>query len=291
MAPSGSPIVRRRRLAAELRRLRGDRTGGEVARGIGWSATKISRAESGHDSIPPEEVEKLLDYYGVTDPFRGQLLGLAQDAARRGWWDSFGGVLTPEYLEYVGLEAESVSISEWEADVVPGLLQTEDYARQIAAGYQQVMPTPPNVIEQVVRVRMLRQRRLAQEPVLQLYTVLDEAVLLRKIGDPGIMRRQLEHLAVTSERPNVDLRILPLNRDAPLAISSFSILNFGTRSTSDPFTLSEVVAAENVTSQFSFEGEANTYLFRVFHDALTRSALPPEDSLRWLRRTAADRWT
>ena len=96
MARSGSPTVRRRRLAAELRRLRGNRTGGQVSRGIGWSPTKISRAESGHESIPPSEVEKLLDFYGVEDPLRRRLLELAEDATQHGWWEDYADALTPE---------------------------------------------------------------------------------------------------------------------------------------------------------------------------------------------------
>src|SRR5260370_23066416 len=109
MPLSGSPTVRRRRLAAELRRLRGNRTGSQISRGIGWSATKISRAESGHESIPPSEVEKLLDFYGVEDPLRGRLLELAEDATQRGWWEDYADAVTPEYLEFIGLEAEAVS--------------------------------------------------------------------------------------------------------------------------------------------------------------------------------------
>ena len=133
MVPSGSPTVRRRRLAAELRRLRGSRTGGEVSRGIGWSPTKVSRAESGRESIPPPEVEKLLDYYGVTDPLRARLLELAEDATQRGWWDEYADALTPEYMEFIGLEAEAASTLQWQSDVIPGLLQTDGYARQLDA--------------------------------------------------------------------------------------------------------------------------------------------------------------
>src|SRR6516165_10858544 len=107
MTPSGSPTVRRRRLAAELRRLRGNRTGSQVSRGIGWSTTKISRAESGHESIPPPEIGKLLDFYRVEDPLRGRLLELAEDATQRGWWEDYADALTPEYLEFIGLEAEA----------------------------------------------------------------------------------------------------------------------------------------------------------------------------------------
>src|SRR5580698_2904528 len=143
MAPSGSPTVRRRRLAAELRRLRGNRTGSDVSRGVGWSTTKISRAESGRESIPPPEVERLLDYYGVSDPLRGRLLELAQDATQRGWWEDYADTLTPQYLEFIGLEAEAASSLQLQSDAVPGLLQTEDYARHLNAAYQTVVPTTP----------------------------------------------------------------------------------------------------------------------------------------------------
>ena len=125
MPAFGSPTVRRRRLAAELRRLRGKRTGSRVSRAIGWSPTKISRAESGHESIPPSEVEKLLDFYGVKDPLRGRLIELAQDATQPGWWDDYADALNPPLLEFIGLEAEAVSSLQWQADAIPGLLQTE----------------------------------------------------------------------------------------------------------------------------------------------------------------------
>src|SRR5271154_6425481 len=151
MAASGSPTVRRRRLAAELRRLRGNRTGSEVSRGVGWSPTKVSRAESGRESIPPPEVERLLDYYGVSDPLRGRLLELAQDATQRGWWEDYVDAVSPQLLEFMGLEAEAVSSLQWQADAVPGLVQTEDYARQLSAAYQTVVPTtPPSVSDRFV---------------------------------------------------------------------------------------------------------------------------------------------
>ena len=228
MAPSGSPTVGRRRLAAELRRLRGKRTGGQVSRGIGWSPTKISRAESGHESIPPPEVEKLLDFYGVKDPLRGRLLALAEDATQRGWWEDFADTLPPQYLEFIGLEAEAVSSLQWQADLIPGLFQTEDYARQLNAAYQTVVPTtPPGVFDRVVQARMVRQERLTHKPVLQLSVVLDEAVLLRRVGNRGLMRAQLERLAAVADMPNVELRVMPLDREMALAAGSFVIMSFG----------------------------------------------------------------
>ena len=232
MALSGSPTVRRRRLAAELRRLRGNRTGGEVARGIGWSPTKISRAESGRESLPPAEIEKLIDYYGVTEPLRGRLLELAEDAVRRGWWADYADILTPEYLELIGLEDEAVSCLYWEPLVIPGLLQTEGYANQLNVAYQRVVPTiPPSVHDRFLRVRMRRQERLAREPVLRLSVVIDEAVLLRRIGNNAVMRTQLKRLADAAELSNIDLRVLPLSRNPGLLSGSFVILRFGSKGT------------------------------------------------------------
>jgi hypothetical protein len=279
MTPSGSPTVRRRRLAAELRKLRGNRTGGEVSRGIGWSTTKISRAESGRESLPPAEVEKLIDYYGVADPLRERLLGLAEDAAQRGWWEDFGDTLDPQYLEFIGLEAEATSCLQWQSDFVPGLLQIEDYARRLRAVYQTLNPTvPPSVQERFLRVRMLRQARLTREPVLQLSLVVDEAVLLRGVGDRGVMRAQLAHLANVSKLPNVDLRVMPLNENNGLSSGSFVIMSFGSRAMPEASALGDVVSTETLTTELYVEGEADTHLYRLFFQALTDAALPRAES-------------
>ena len=293
MASSGSPTVRRRRLAAELRRLRGNRTGSQISRGIGWSPTKISRAESGHESIPPSEVEKLLDFYGVEDPLRGRLLELAEDAAQRGWWEDYADSLTPEYLEFIGLEAEAVSGLQWQADVMPGLFQTEAYARQLSRAYQTaVVPTtPPGVFDRFVRVRMRRQERLTHEPVLQLAVVLDEAVLLRRVGDRGVMRAQLERLADVADLPNVDLRIMPLDREIGLLAGSFVIMSFGSRSTAEAASLGDVVSTENLNTELYIEGETDTYLYRLFFEAVTKASLPPAESRHLIVTTIERAWS
>ena len=290
MPQSGSPTARRRRLAAELRRLRGNRTGTEVSRDLRWSPTKISRAESGREAIPPEEVEKLVDYYGVADPLRAWLLVLAQDATRRGWWEDYASSLAPEYLEYIGLEAEAASIADWQPDVVPGLLQTEAYTRQISVGYQDVITTPPSAIEQVVRIRMIRQERLTIEPVLHLSAVIEESVLLRRMGDNDLMRAQLEHLVNLSELPNVEVRILPLDRGLPLIATSFSILSFESRPGEGGSHLGDVVYIEGLKGQQSLDSDDDTYLFRLFFQALTRAALAPDASSRLLKQVARHRW-
>jgi hypothetical protein len=292
MTPSGSPTVRRRRLAAELRRLRGNRTGGEVSRSIGWSPTKISRAESGRESLPPLEVRKLLDYYGVSDPLRGRLLELAEDAIQRGWWEDYADALTPQSMEFAGLEAEAVSSFQWQADGIPGLLQTEDYARQLGIAYQTVVPTiPPRMLERALQVRMRRQWRLAREPTLQLSVVMDEAVLLRRVGDLGIMRAQLERLADEAERPNVDLRVLPLNQNTGLVAGSFVIMSFGSNGTSTTPVLADVVSTESVNAELYVEGETDTHLYRLFFQALRKAALPPDASRHFIISTIERAWS
>lgn len=275
---AGSPTVRRRRLAAELRRLRGNRTGSEVCRAVAWSPTKLSRAESGRERFPPEEVEKLVDHYGVVDPLRGQLLDLARDATQRGWWEDYAGVLPSEYMEFIGLEAEASSTLIWQADLVPGLFQTEAYARQVSIGYQSVIPTPPSSIEEVVRVRMVRQEKLFREPLLLVSAVIDEAVLLRQIGDRHVMRAQLEHLTRVAELPNVDLRVLPLRRRVPLVTTSFTVLSFGSAATAGTPSLGDVVDIESLKSELYIEGEIDTYHFRIFFQALAQAAFSPEES-------------
>lgn len=278
MPPSGSPTVRRRRLAAELRRLRGNRTGGEVARAVDWSATKVSRAESGRESLPPAEIAKLIDYYGVTEPLRARLLGLAEDAVQRGWWDDYADILTPQYLEFIGLEDEAASCRHWQSDLIPGLLQTEDYARQLNIAYEGVVPTiPPSVHERFLRVRMRRQKRLTQEPVLRLSAVIDEAVLLRRIGSKDIMRAQLRHLADATELPNVDLRILLLSQHPGLVSGSFVIMGFGADGVADG-GLGDVVSTEALATEIYVEGETDTRLYSIFFDFLRNAALPAMES-------------
>jgi len=288
---AGSPTVWRRRLSAELRRLRGNERGGEVARAIGWSPTKISRAESGRDGIPADEVAKLLGHYGVTGPHHEQLLGLAKEAAQRGWWEDYADILSPDYMEFIGLEAGAVSVAQWHSDAMPGLLQTEAYARQLSQTYQRVVPTTSDrTVDRVVEVRIKRQERLHTEPALQLSAVIDEAVLLRKIGDRQLMHHQLRHLAETAERPNVDLRVLPLNQDSALVMAPFTIISFGPSTISGIASIGDVVSFETLTNEL-LDDETDTQLHRVFFREFTQSALSPEDSRRLIQSTAESVWS
>jgi transcriptional regulator with XRE-family HTH domain len=282
---SASPTVRRRRLAAELRGLRGTRTGTAVARALGWSPAKVSRYELGQGSFPLEEIEKLLNYYRITEPRRAQLLALAVEANERGWWDSYADALSPEYAESIGLETEASSELVWQIAAVPGLLQTEEYARAIITAHQQVVLMPPRIFDRRVQVRMIRQQVLTtRNPLLELSVVLDESVLLRKVGSKEVMFQQLCHLAEVAQRPNIELRVLPLQSETSLKADSFVVFGFSSE-------LGDVVHTEGVTDELRIEGEIDTYTFRLIFDAFVSASLAPEDSRELILRTVRQHWS
>jgi transcriptional regulator with XRE-family HTH domain len=286
---SASPTVRRRRLAAELKRLRGSRRAASVATTLGWSIAKISRYENGAGNFPVEEIARLLEFYEIPEPRRSRLLGLAEDANKPGWWDQYADALGPEYLEFIGLEAEAESINTWSITVVPGLLQTEDYAREMHIGYQKVVPIPPSFIDRRVRVRMIRQEVLTtRNPPLMLTVVLDESALLRQIGRPELMNAQLQHLVAMSKLPNVELRILPLGTGGSPPPAPFQV--FGFAESEDTEKLGDVVSMEGLTDNIQVEGETDTYIYRPFFRTLVEASLSADESRRLILQTAQERW-
>ena len=162
MTMPGSPTVRRRRLAAELRAIRESKgkSGDTVAAALRWSPSKISRYGSARTGLKLREVEKLLDYYEVSGSRRVLLLNLARDASQKGWWEEYTDFITTDYQQFIGLEHEATSIDIWHVEVVSGLLQTEAYARHIVRSYNQIEPIAPGMIERLVKVRMQRQQVL-----------------------------------------------------------------------------------------------------------------------------------
>ncbi len=280
--------MRRRRLAAELRSIRESRgkSGDAVAAALKWSASKISRYERARTSLRPKEVERLLDYYEITGPRRALLLGLAEDAAQKGWWEEFGDSLTDEYQQFIGLEYEATSMSIWHVDVVTGLLQTEAYARHIISSYSRVEPVPPGMVGRMVNVRMRRQQVLDRDG-LQLSVVFDESVLQRRVGNDSVMFEQLQRLAREAEKPNVTLQILPLNAQHTVFGESFVI--FGFVADSDAM-LQEVVSTEPLKSGFILEGERETYLHRIAFQMLADAALDPAASRDLILATAESLW-
>jgi len=289
MSAPASPTVRRLRLAAELRGIRESKgkSGDAVAAALKWSPSKVSRYERARTGLRPREVERLLDYYGVTGPRRDLLLGLAQDAVQKGWWEEFSDSLSEDYQQFIGLEHEATSIAIWHVDVVAGLLQTEAYARHIIGSYSRVEPVAPGMIGRMVRVRMRRQQVLNRDD-LQLSVVLDESILKRRIGDDFVMYEQLQRLALEADRPNLTVQILPLDAQHRVFGESFVIFGFGADSDA---MLQDVVSTEHLRSGFSLEGERETYLHRIAFQMLGEASLDPSASKALILETAESHWS
>ena len=290
MSMPGSPTVRRRRLAAELRGIRESqgKSGDAVAAALRWSPSKVSRYELARTSLKPQEVERLLDYYDITGSRRTLLLQLAKDAARRGWWEEFSDSLSPDYQQFIGLEHEATAISIWHVEVVAGLLQTEAYARHIISSYNRVEPVAPGMIERLVRVRMRRQQVLDRSLELQLSVVLDESILRRRIGDDRVMYEQLQRLVHEADRPNVTLHVLPLDTQHNVTLESFVLFRFGPENDA---MLQDVVSAEHLRADFSVEGERDTYLHRIAFQMLADEALDPASTRELILETAQAHWS
>jgi transcriptional regulator with XRE-family HTH domain len=289
MVAPASPTVRRRRLAAELRGIRESKgkSGDAVATALKWSPSKISRYERARTGLRPREVERLLDYYQITGPRRVLLLELAEDAAQKGWWEEFGDSLSEDYQQFIGLEHEATSMAIWHVDVVPGLLQTEAYARHIISSYSRIEPVAPGMIGRMVRVRMRRQQVLNREE-LQLSVVLDESVLKRRIGGESVMYEQLQRLGREAERHDLTLQVLPLDAQHTVFGESFVIFGFGVDSDA---MLQDVVSTEHLRTGFSLEGERETYLHRIAFQMLADASLDPVASRALILETAESYWS
>jgi transcriptional regulator with XRE-family HTH domain len=285
----GSPALLRRKLAAELREIRRTKgiTGDTAAAALRWSPSKIGRYERGRGGLQPQDVERMLDYYEVTGARRALLLELAEDAAQKGWWEELVE-LSADYKQAIGLEHEASSISIWHLDVVPGLLQTEAYAREIISSYSRVEPIAPALVERLVRVRMRRQQVLNREPQPVLSVVLDESILHRQIGDELVMYQQLQRLAREADRPYLTLQILPLKARHTVFGESFVIFSFGA---GDGIIPQHLVNIEHLRDDHSLEDERETHLYRIAFQGLINTSLAPASSQALILEMAELHWS
>jgi transcriptional regulator with XRE-family HTH domain len=273
MPATHSPTVRRRRLAAELRKLReaAQITCEEASERLECSPSKISRMETGQVTIHPRDVRELAGLYGATDEQTAVLIDIAREARKQGWWYSYYGVLPKLYLTFIGLEVEASVIRTYEAQYVPGLLQTEGYARALKA------PVPASDIlgetEKFVAARMTRQAILFREKPVNFVAVVDETVIRRTIGGPSVMREQLEHLAEAAILPHVRLHVLPFTSGAHAAMEGpFTILEFPDEA--DP----DVIYVETLTSSLFWEHHTEIQRYKMVFDQVLASALDPAQS-------------
>lgn len=284
-------VVRRRRLASELRRLRmhAGLTADEVAEKLGWSASKVSRIETHRIQVKPADLSQLLDLYQVSDAHREQFATLAQWTRRKGWWQAYTDSLPEELTTFIALEDEAVAVMERAMDAIPGLLQTSDYARAVL----QVVPAsvvPPRQLERAVEVRIRRQERLVGDEPLRLAVVADEAVLLRRFGTPEVMRAQLEHLIQASRQPSVTLRVLPLAAAHPVGFGHFQIMEFEAFGGDQP-AISDVVSVEQLSGMQMLDDETVAYLHRLSFDQAAAASLEPEPSREMIARIIRDHWS
>jgi transcriptional regulator with XRE-family HTH domain len=223
-----SPPVRRRLLGTTLRRFREQAgyTLDDAARILECDRSKISRIETGQRGVRPKELRELLVEYGMEETRREALLTVARQAHQAGWWQSYSRVLDDAYQDFIGLEATATAIWTYEAQLVPGLLQTEAYARSIAAA--SLVNETQEEHEQFVQVRLTRQQVLAREDPLQFWAILSEGALRQLVGGRDVMTSQLRHLIeIASDRPNVNLQVLPFAVGAHAATSGpFVIMKF-----------------------------------------------------------------
>ena len=269
-----NPTVRRRRLGAKLRELREEKnlTAEDVAQRLLVSQSKISRLENGRRSISQRDVRDLCNVYDVTDEkLIDALMAMARESRQRGWWHAFGDV---PYSVYIGLEAEAVSVRNYESLFIPGMLQTREYARAVVAGIQP--EAAPAQLEKRTEIRMMRQGLIQEgrdggdRQPLRLWAVVDEAALHREVGNPQIMREQLEHLIELSSQPHITVQVLPYTAGAHPGMSgTFSILEF------EDAADATVVYLEGVTSDLYLEKEADVKTYSTMYEHLRAQALDP----------------
>jgi len=270
--------VRRRRLAAELRRLRADagRTLDDVAEHLECSATKVSRIESGQAGARIQDVRDMLDLYGVTGAEREELLDLVRQARQRDWWHVYADMIPPEFRTMIGLEDEATTIWTYEVHLVPGLLQTARYARAIMTTRRDA---PSELLDRGIQLRTTRQAVLAREHPPDYWAVLDEAVLRRPVGAPEVMEEQYAHLIAMAAAPTVTVQVVPFEAGAD-AGGSFPFVILGSADLAEP----KVVYVELLDDAFYFNKAEKVGRYLAQFDNLRGRALDPARSVDLIRR-------
>jgi transcriptional regulator with XRE-family HTH domain len=273
-----SPTVRRRELGALLRKLRTEKglTVEQAADQLMFSMSKLSRMETGHGAPSRRDIRDLCALYEVTDEAeRKRMMNLAVEGRQAGWWQSYD---LNQFADYVGLEADAVSVKNYQSILIPGLLQTPDYARAVN---EAVIPQPdPERLEEQTEVRLRRQDRLTQDPPLHFGVILDEAALHRVIGGPAVMEAQLRHLTELSKLPNVTLQVIPFSAGGhPAMDSTFNVLEFAD-------AVPGVVYVEGLVGWVYMKRSRDVERYMGVFERLCHMALPPRESVELIEKAA-----
>ncbi|GGR48760.1 helix-turn-helix domain-containing protein [Streptomyces netropsis] len=269
------PTVRRRRLGGTLKRLRkaAGLTLDEAAGAMGWIGPKMSKIENAAQSIRPGDVVTLLKLYGVDDPeMSAALENLARDAGKKGWWQTYSGLVSASYADYISLESDAEQIYEWSPMLIPGLLQTSAYARETMTGA--TTSRAPHEIAALAELRLARQSVLTRhDKPLELCAVVHEAALHQRFAQrPATMREQLRKLLDAADMPNVTFQLVPLTSAAHPGMSGgFTVAAF-------PAPTPDVVLLENLYGATYVEGDDAIPFAKAF-ERICATALSAEDSL------------
>jgi transcriptional regulator with XRE-family HTH domain len=268
-----------RQLARVLRRLR-EEAGlslEEAAPKLDWSASKLGRIETAEQGVDVHGVRSMLDLYGVGGAQWAEILDLTREARKKGWWNAYGVKLAG----YVALEAEAATAHVYELALVPGLLQTAGYAQAVFRNHQPQRTEAE--LDHAVQVRLFRQRRLIEDPLLELVTIVDETVLHRPVGGVEVMRDQLRHLVRQAALPSVCFQVMPVSVGAHQGVNgAFTVLGFG-----DPDE-PEIAHTEDAVSLTHVHQETEVRGYRLLFDRLQSEALSPQDSVALVERLATE---
>ena len=274
-----SPTLRRRELGARLRALRLDQglTVEQVAELLLCSPSKVSRMETGQRGATARDIRDLCNIYGVTqDTQVASMMELAKEGKQQGWWQSHDLV----FATYVGLEQAATWLFYYQSSIVPGLLQTSEYARAMHQGSVPAEFTPERAYE-LIEVRLRRQQVLTRDPPLQLEAIIDEAVLHRVVGGPAVMGAQLRHLVESGNMPNVTLRVIPYGAGAhPAMDNMFNILEFGD-------VAPRVVYVEGLMGWLFIEKERDVARYEQVLELLREIALDPQETVDLISKIGA----
>ncbi len=273
------PTVLRILLGTQLRRLRESRgiTAQAAAKAIRGSESKISRIELGRNSIREVDVLDLLTFYGVGPAEREQLLILAEQANRPGWWHRFNDILPDWFQSYVGMEEAATSIRVYEPQLIPGLLQIPTYTAAVLA----LCDIPLDEAERHVILRKERQRRFT-DGRLKLWAVIEETALRRPVGSTEILRDQLRHLLSLSKWPNLTLQVIPSGMGGHAVPSGFTILRFA-----EP-DLPDVTYLEHLTSALYFDKKSEVDRYLLAMERLSVVAAKPSQTPSILAKVLLD---
>jgi transcriptional regulator with XRE-family HTH domain len=268
--PRTAPSVRLRRLGAQLRDLREERgmTQEDVARRTGKDRSTLYRLETAQQRPQRATLIQLLDLYQVGEPRRGELLMLLREASQRGWMQPYRSELPGVYSDYIGFEEEARAISNYESLYIPGLLQTEDYARAQLHG---TLPHATGAeIENRVTARLERQQLLAREDPPRLWAIIDEAAARRQVGGPGVMAAQIARLAEAAGQPHITIQLIPFDAGAhPGMDGSFVVLEFP-----DPADRA-IIYTESAAGGLFLEEEDEIRRYTLMFGHLRAAALRP----------------